>query len=56
MCPEQSVSYVSSSSSVVRPVTIPTTKSLSSFDSFELAPMMFSDAINAEPGKVAEAQ
>ena len=34
----------------------PPTKSLSSFASFELAPMTFSDAINAEPGKVAEAQ
>ena len=34
----------------------PPTMSLSSFASFELAPMTFSDEINAEPGKVAEAQ
>jgi len=34
----------------------PPTMSLSSFETFELAPMTFSDQINAEPGKVAEAQ
>jgi hypothetical protein len=34
----------------------PPTKLLSSFASFEVAPMAFSDEIKAEPGKVAEAQ
>jgi len=34
----------------------PPTKLLSGFNTFELAPMTFSDGIKAEPAKVAEAQ